>query len=270
MRWLAVIEVGMLLVAACAPRPAPEPSCVAAETTARDPVSGVCRVFSTNCTPAGWELGCVVEARNASQAPLDKSACRQDAECVCGGIDELSNDCFIGNREYWREHVDKSRDCPDFCGGIGGDLVVRCREGRCVQESVSSEQLFCAQSGGTWTECGSGCGPLRVGQSPKDREVCPAVCVPQCKCPSLSPYWDDARGCVGGSGAPANGRSLGPQGSECAAEEDCARAGCSNQLCVPAAEAPGVITTCEWRPEYAHPGEYCGCRQGRCAWLPQK
>jgi eight-cysteine-cluster-containing protein len=32
--------------------------------------------------------------------------------------------------------------------------------------------------------------------------------------------------------------------------EECAVAGCSGQLCVEASEAPGIITTCEYRPEY--------------------
>lgn len=54
---------------------------------------------------------------------------------------------------------------------------------------------------------------------------------------------------------------------ECRVDADCARAGCSSQLCVPAASAADVVTTCEYLPEYAclaHTS--CGCVDGTCAW----
>ena len=50
----------------------------------------------------------------------------------------------------------------------------------------------------------------------------------------------------------------------------CQRAGCSGQLCVSAAEAGDIVTTCEFRPEYAcysdavcevQPGGACGWSQ---------
>lgn len=60
--------------------------------------------------------------------------------------------------------------------------------------------------------------------------------------------------------------TAGPQG-ECSVDSDCARAGCSSQLCVPASEAPGIATTCEYLPEYAcYAQTTCGCVEGRCAW----
>ena len=48
----------------------------------------------------------------------------------------------------------------------------------------------------------------------------------------------------------------------------CAVAGCSGQLCVSAAEAGNIITTCEFRAEYAcYKEAYCGPQaDGKCGW----
>lgn len=55
---------------------------------------------------------------------------------------------------------------------------------------------------------------------------------------------------------------------ECVAHEDCKPTGCSGQLCA----ATDMVTTCEYRPEfacYAEPGvTQCGCFAGQCAWEP--
>jgi len=54
---------------------------------------------------------------------------------------------------------------------------------------------------------------------------------------------------------------------ECNTDADCATAGCSGQLCVTAEEAPGIITTCEFREEYSCLKETsCGCVEGQCNW----
>jgi len=48
----------------------------------------------------------------------------------------------------------------------------------------------------------------------------------------------------------------------------CAVAGCSGQLCVSAAEAEGIVTTCEFKAEYACYRE-ASCEpqaNGRCGW----
>jgi eight-cysteine-cluster-containing protein len=54
---------------------------------------------------------------------------------------------------------------------------------------------------------------------------------------------------------------------ECSGDADCARAGCSSELCVPASEAIDIVTACEYLPEYAclvH--TTCGCVEGKCQW----
>lgn len=59
-----------------------------------------------------------------------------------------------------------------------------------------------------------------------------------------------------------------PQTSESIYANACAVAGCSQQLCVSAREAQDIVTTCEWRPEYACYGE-ASCEvqaNGQCGW----
>ncbi len=54
---------------------------------------------------------------------------------------------------------------------------------------------------------------------------------------------------------------------ECSTDADCVRAGCSSELCVPASEAEGISTTCEYLPEYACLAQTtCGCVEGECKW----
>jgi eight-cysteine-cluster-containing protein len=52
---------------------------------------------------------------------------------------------------------------------------------------------------------------------------------------------------------------------ECAADADCGRAGCSAEVCVPAASAVDVITTCEVQPCFAVL-DACACHGGVCQW----
>lgn len=52
---------------------------------------------------------------------------------------------------------------------------------------------------------------------------------------------------------------------ECTTDADCMRTGCSGQVC----SNESVITTCEFRPEYACYAEdfaSCGCSNGSCGW----
>ena len=54
---------------------------------------------------------------------------------------------------------------------------------------------------------------------------------------------------------------------ECTQDSNCTTAGCSSQLCVQSQKASGAITSCDYNPEYAHTGEYCGCKVSKCAWI---
>lgn len=73
----------------------------------------------------------------------DRLHCVTDDDCVCGGIDEASGSCFIGNRDYYEKHVDTSKQCPDFCTGISGSLVVRCIDNKCMQVMECLTDLDC-------------------------------------------------------------------------------------------------------------------------------
>lgn len=49
----------------------------------------------------------------------------------------------------------------------------------------------------------------------------------------------------------------------CALDAQCMASGCSGQVCA----NESVITTCEWREEYAcYAHASCGCVNGSCAW----
>jgi hypothetical protein len=77
--------------------------------------------------------------------------CQVDEDCVCGGIDINTGDCFVGNRAYYETNVDTSRDCPDFCTGIAGHLVTKCVNNVCQNvprddfntNSTPNEPVFC-------------------------------------------------------------------------------------------------------------------------------
>ena len=67
----------------------------------------------------------------------------------------------------------------------------------------------CKDSGGTWTDCGSGCGPLTCANPTQDPDMdCPSVCTEMCECPPDAPLWEQAMGCIAevdciGAGDPA-------------------------------------------------------------------
>ncbi|GDX81573.1 hypothetical protein LBMAG42_33840 [Deltaproteobacteria bacterium] len=56
---------------------------------------------------------------------------------------------------------------------------------------------------------------------------------------------------------------------ECKSDADCARAGCSQEVCVSATVAPTLNTTCEKLPCFAEL-DTCGCVSGTCSWTWKK
>jgi len=54
---------------------------------------------------------------------------------------------------------------------------------------------------------------------------------------------------------------------ECYKSADCKAAGCSGQLCVQRDKASTIVTTCEWKDEYAcYAEDSCICRNNKCQW----
>ncbi len=72
------------------------------------------------------------EKRHTEKLPPPNS-CEVDEDCVCGGIDKATNNCFIGNKVYYDLNVDKTKQCPDFCTGIDGNMVIKCIDNKCQQ-----------------------------------------------------------------------------------------------------------------------------------------
>ena len=69
-------------------------------------------------------IGCIcILAGN--QVPAERY-CAQDADCACG-VSKATGDCFYGNKLY----VDTTRQCPDFCTGIAGNLILKCVDNEC-------------------------------------------------------------------------------------------------------------------------------------------
>lgn len=72
--------------------------------------------------------GCGDEV-SADCSDVEKSiVCSQDSDCSCG-VHITDGSCFYGNKKC----VNEGKQCPDFCTGIGGQLVVRCIGGACTQ-----------------------------------------------------------------------------------------------------------------------------------------
>ncbi len=56
-------------------------------------------------------------------------------------------------------------------------------------------------------------------------------------------------------------------GPECSADADCGTGGCSGQICGQKDKVQGIITTCEYKPEYdCLKKTGCGCISGKCEW----
>ncbi len=53
--------------------------------------------------------------------------------------------------------------------------------------------------------------------------------------------------------------------NECAADADCASAGCGKEVCTTSKAAAELVSTCEDKPCF-HVVEACGCRAGACTW----
>ncbi|MBU0460973.1 MAG: eight-cysteine-cluster domain-containing protein, partial [Nanoarchaeota archaeon] len=89
-----------------------------------------------------FAAGC---GKQQTQIPTDiaKDYCEEDSDCVCGGKD-VDRSCFLGNRAYYDKYVDKSKDCPDFCTGIAGNLVLRCLGNKCTQTFECIKNEDCA------------------------------------------------------------------------------------------------------------------------------
>lgn len=174
-------------------------------------------------------------------------ACTVDADCTCG-VNVVTKTCDYGIAAC----IDSSQQCPDFCGGIAGNLEIVCKDNQCVQitrpASTCTTDADC-KYGAEWCVTGA-CVPCD-----NSGQVCTIACLlveprngcQPCKCQTSFCGWS----------------SNGP----CASDADCTTGGCSGQVCQSKNEEP-IITTCEWRDCYSAQvyGVTCGCIDKQCRW----
>lgn len=107
----------------------------------------------------------------SNQFLKDPLYCNTDADCTCGGVDEQTGECFIGNKLYASKFVDFSQSCPDFCSGIAGNLQTACVSNKCQsvpgEPQDGEEPVFCTMDA---KQCPDGSFVSRV---PPDCEFAP-------------------------------------------------------------------------------------------------
>ncbi|MBW2971783.1 eight-cysteine-cluster domain-containing protein [Candidatus Woesearchaeota archaeon] len=149
------------------------------------------------CAPSG------APGRVTTPAPRElesMDSCTVNDDCVCGGVDTYSGRCFLGNTDYQAKYVDTSKDCPDFCTGIAGNLVVKCIDSRCIQMMECLSDSDCESGkctgnrcvGSAPAECSSDSDCTKGGCSgelcrPKSAEPVATICVynPEYDCLSM-------------------------------------------------------------------------------------
>ncbi|MFC1753248.1 eight-cysteine-cluster domain-containing protein [Thermoproteota archaeon] len=115
-----------------------------------------CAVFALGCKDAPIPI--------PEDIDIDKDLCEYDSDCICGGHD-ADGSCFMGNKEYYDLYVDKSEDCPDFCTGIAGNMMLRCVANRCIQtfECLTSDE--CESGTCQNNKCAGGKPRIEVGSA---------------------------------------------------------------------------------------------------------
>jgi len=232
------------------------------------------------------------------------SFCNADTDCVCGGIDRKSGNCFVGNKEYAKNDVDFTKDCPDFCTGIAGHLETKCVAHACktvprpgwnqqvnqsqVQEaSLASAHWECED--GSWKEapeqcfantCLSNgdcqligvkgaCGPSMM-VAPKSMHKPPIFYAN--KCGSQTCAQVDIQ-CVEPELMPLvknavceNNKCVALKGPDCKTDTDCVKNACCHATgCIKGPAKPcTVMCTQECRPDTLDCGGSCGCMNGQC------
>ena len=111
--------------------PADQPCDCPAPRCELPPEPGMCTMDAKLC-PDGSGVGRIPPWCDFAPCPTtDKLSCETDNDCVCGGIDPITTDCFVGNKNYYDNFVNKEQDCPDFCTGIDGRLHTLCLDNTC-------------------------------------------------------------------------------------------------------------------------------------------
>lgn len=125
-------------------------------TTDYNPVCGKDnKTYSNKC--AVKSAG--VEIDYQGECGQKKVSCKSDSDCACGRNKE-TKECAFGNKEYINDG--KEAQCPDFCGGFGGNLKISCVENKCQQinantcgNGICESSEKCISSRPTTADCGA-------------------------------------------------------------------------------------------------------------------
>lgn len=70
-----------------------------------------------------------------------KLICKTDKDCICNGVDIKTEQCYVGNVNYYKFFVNKKAYCPDFCNGIAGNLETKCINNKCAITNKNLKNL---------------------------------------------------------------------------------------------------------------------------------
>jgi eight-cysteine-cluster-containing protein len=201
----------------------------------------------------------VAELTNRDQAFLAGREVCCGGECCCAN-GEQPVQCFAQPCSV-APACEEAAVCVDnYCGGCNAEFYDAVGNAVCQASSPCNSDTDCAAdrwcrqvaAPATGSECvplageGESCGGFRPASSFER-------CAPGLICDTPD-FIADAPGIC--------------RAEECSSDADCSRTGCSCQLCA----AESVITTCEFREEYACYADpditACGCRGGLCGFDP--
>lgn len=91
-------------------------------------------ITGDSCMDNKTECNQIISTFNFTKLISDKEqkSCNNDSDCACG-VNIKTRNCFLGNKKY----VDTTKQCPDFCGGIAGNLITKCINNLCKQVSFT-------------------------------------------------------------------------------------------------------------------------------------
>jgi hypothetical protein len=132
LKWLPVLAVLAVVGVGCRKRglqrelPKPCPSSCAADSECDcEPDRGNGQFAFSPKAKGQLQVRCVWEKCRLVGPECSKS-CTVDSDCDCG-VDRGTGSCAFGRREC----IDPSRQCPDYCTGMGGNRRLACIAGEC-------------------------------------------------------------------------------------------------------------------------------------------
>lgn len=218
---------------------------------------------SCQCDDLCVEYGdCCDDVDAVCNAPVDECQSNEDCPEFCGWNEDNVRVC-----KPWAQEGESCQGfvLPQFRADCAPGLECEFSEptfdvpGTCVDPDAGEEPIFCGgianiecptgmhcELDGDFPDAGGSCQP-GSGFHGMCGGIAGFTCMDDLECYIADPFPDASGACV----------------------EPCVPAGCSGQVCATASEAPGIITTCEFLPEYVcFQQTSCGHHGpgGACAW----